>query len=450
VDDPAEFLFAVFGALRAGASISPLPERWTAASTRKIVRSGNLKALIADQNNIELLRNSDLAALPLLPVKALLAPLDEHPNAAPAAQSPATAILAQQPMTILYSSGTTADPKGVIHTHAARCHTARTRMHDLELDSDSRALITAPLYTARALSAIFCTVFAGGTSIISPRFDPRAFRATVAELKPTSLSLVPTQFSLLLQDWRMWPQALSDCKFVMCTGSLLNRQIAAELFELLPHNFVEGYGSTETELVALLPRRAPVSKRCSVGRPIRDVEIRIVSESDGSEVKPGHCGEIVVRTPSLFAGYTHAEDMENVFWSDPAGGRFYKTGDLGSLDADGYLWLSGRKKDMIITAGFNIFPSDLEAVLLEHPAVMDAAVVGMQAPTLGETPVAFVVLRADAQHVDTSQICRWANARLNKNQRLYRVLDLDEIPRNPAGKTEKNELRRIASAQATL
>jgi len=234
----------------------------------------------------------------------------------------------------------------------------------------------------------------------------------------------------------------------MCGGSPLNRDVATQLFDLLPNNFVEGYGSTETELVSLLPRRAPREKRGSVGKPIRDVDVRILAEHDDVELEPNQCGEIAVRSRSLFEAYTRDGDAENPLWyGSTSGSPFYKTGDLGFLDDDGYLWLSGRKKDMIITAGFNIFPSDLEAVLLQHPAVEEAAVIGVPKEPLGETPVAFVVVRTQ---VTASQICRWANSRLNGNQRLYRVLAVDALPKNAGGKTQKSELRTIAAKEVAL
>jgi acyl-CoA synthetase (AMP-forming)/AMP-acid ligase II len=184
----------------------------------------------------------------------------------------------------------------------------------------------------------------------------------------------------------------------------------------------------------------------TVGLPAEDHDIRLIDEQ-GQEVArlPGGAsadsGEVVGRSPAMMSGYHKQPALTAAaHWYDRQGRRYIRTGDLGRFDEDGFLVLLDRRKDMIISGGFNIYPSDLEAVLRRHPAVVDAAVVGVASIEWGETPVAYVVLRAEADEAPES-IRLWANAQVGKTQRLAALLVLDELPRSAIGKVLKRELR---------
>ncbi|RYY58234.1 MAG: 4-coumarate--CoA ligase, partial [Comamonadaceae bacterium] len=178
----------------------------------------------------------------------------------------------------------------------------------------------------------------------------------------------------------------------------------------------------------------------TVGRPAEGSDIRLIDEA-GREVAPGADGEVVGSSAGMMVGYhRQPEKTREAEWFAPDGKRFIRTGDVGRFDADGFLTLFDRKKDMVISGGFNIYPSDLEAVLRGHAAVVDVAVVGVPSEQWGETPVAFVVRRA-GDATDAAALLHWANAQLGKTQRLADVRLIDELPRSAIGKVLKRELR---------
>jgi acyl-CoA synthetase (AMP-forming)/AMP-acid ligase II len=208
---------------------------------------------------------------------------------------------------------------------------------------------------------------------------------------------------------------------------------------------VEFYGMTEGGGTCILEAHLHPDKLHTVGRPAEGHDIRLIDE-EGHELPAGQAGEVVGHSPGMMTGYYgRPEKTREAEWFAPDGKRFIRTGDVGRFDGEGFLTLMDRKKDMIISGGFNIYPSDLEDVLRGHPAVADVAVVGMPSEQWGETPVAFVVSRTDAPAHDHAGQARalqeWANQRLGKTQRLSALHLVDELPRSPIGKILKRELR---------
>ena len=207
----------------------------------------------------------------------------------------------------------------------------------------------------------------------------------------------------------------------------------------------EGGGSC-----ALLAHEHP-DKLATVGQPMPEHEIRLIDE-DGNFVPQGAIGEIVGRSAVMMKGYLNQpQKTAETFWHDAEGNRWVRTGDVGRFDADGFLTLMDRKKDMIISGGFNIYPSDIEAVLTQHADVLEAAVVGMPSEEWGETPVAFVVLRPNAS-TDAATLKTWTNGKVGKTQRLADVALVESLPRSAIGKVLKRELRdqRLAAGAAVL
>ena len=181
-------------------------------------------------------------------------------------------------------------------------------------------------------------------------------------------------------------------------------------------------------------------------RPLNGHEMRLI-DADGREVAAGEAGEIVGRSPAMMTGYYRQPDKTaQAEWYDSDGRRFIRTGDVGRFDEDGFLVLMDRKKDMIISGGFNIYPSDLEQVLARHPEVVESAVVGVPSPRWGETPVAFVTLRRGSA-LTADALADWTNGQLGKMQRLADVVIVDALPRSPIGKVLKRELRERFSGE---
>jgi acyl-CoA synthetase (AMP-forming)/AMP-acid ligase II len=207
-----------------------------------------------------------------------------------------------------------------------------------------------------------------------------------------------------------------------------------------PGDLREVYGLTEGGVSTSLDCRAFPDKWDSVGQPTEGAEVRIIDE-DGHELPRGDIGEIVGRAGAMMRGYYHREaQTEEMIWTSADGLAFFRSGDMGRLDVDGFLYILDRRKDMIISGGFNIYAVDLEKVLLEHPDVADAAVIGIPSEHWGETPLALVV-RKPGVSMTEAEILDWANQRLGKTQRLAGIEWRAELPRSTIGKVLKRELR---------
>ena len=252
--------------------------------------------------------------------------------------------------------------------------------------------------------------------------------------------LVPVQYRriMALPDFERFDLSSYQMKF--CTSAPFAADLKADILKRWPGGLTEYYGMTEGGgSCALLAHEHP-DKLHTVGQPMPDHDVRLIDD-DGKPVAVGEIGEIVGHSPVIMKGYLNqpAKTAET-FWHDETGKRFVRTGDVGRFDADGFLTLMDRKKDMIISGGFNIYPSDLEAVLAGHDEVAEAAVVGMPSEEWGETPVAFVVLKPNAA-ADAGALKAWTNSRVGKTQRLADVVIVDTLPRSAIGKVLKRELR---------
>jgi len=233
---------------------------------------------------------------------------------------------------------------------------------------------------------------------------------------------------------------LSSFVMKFCTSAPFAANLKADIVRRWPGGLVEYYGMTEGGGTLVLAAHEHPHKLHTVGQPGPGSDIRLIDDA-GREVAVGEMGEVVGHSPAMMNAY-HKQPGKTAEaeWFDASGKRFIRTGDVGRFDADGFLTLFDRKKDMIISGGFNIYPSDLEAVLREHPAVSDVAVVGVPSERWGETPVAFAVLSAGAA-ASAGEIMEWANARLGKTQRLAALELTDVLPRSAIGKVLKRELR---------
>jgi long-chain acyl-CoA synthetase len=251
---------------------------------------------------------------------------------------------------------------------------------------------------------------------------------------------VPVQYQRLMANLAFGDHDLSSFRAKFSTSAPFGAALKADVLARWPGGLIEFYGMTEGGGTCILEAHLHPTKLHTVGRAAEGSDIRLIDE-DGREVAPGGDGEVVGSSAGMMTGYhRQPEKTREAEWFDATGKRFIRTGDVGRFDADGFLTLFDRKKDLVISGGFNIYPSDLEAVVRAHPAVADVAVVGVPSEQWGETPVAFVVRRAgDDTPEDT--LLQWTNAQLGKTQRLSALHWIDELPRSAIGKVLKRELR---------
>ena len=341
---------------------------------------------------------------------------------------------------IIYSSGTTGAPKGIVQTHRARQHWSYSNALELRMDPECVALTTTSLYSNGTWFMLLPPLFVGGTVVIMENFSPDGFLDLVARERVTHTFMVPTQYIGVLESPALEGADLTSLRYMLSAGSPLRQDTKEAILDRLGTGLFELYGFSEG--FATICRPEQQHKRGSVGTPVIGFELRIVDE-DGREVPTNESGEIVGYGGGLMKHYHQREaETEASIWRDERGRTFLRSGDIGKLDEDGFLYILDRKKDMIISGGFNVFPKDIEEVVGAHPDVSDVTVIGLPDSKWGETPLALVIPVAGKQP-DPAAIRVWANERLAKPQRLTAVKLREAFPRNALGKVIKRELREL-------
>jgi len=336
---------------------------------------------------------------------------------------------------IMYSSGTTGTPKGIIHTHYVRAMYCMLFAQTFRIIPESVMLHAGAIVFNGAMVDLMPWMFVGGTYVLHDAFNAERVIADIEKEKVTHIVMVPTQIIAILNSPEFAPEKLASLEMLHNIGAPLLREYKHRLNELLPGRFYELYGVTEG-LMTVLDKHDAIRKEGSVGCPTPFMELRIV-RADGSEAAPGEVGEITGRSPCMMPGYYKRPDLTHEAIRD---GWLY-SGDAGYVDEDGYLYLVDRIKDMIISGGVNVYPKDIEEVIIAHPAVREVAVFGLTHAKWGEVPVAAVVLEP-GQSVAVDELLAWTNQRVAaKFQRIQDVVFYDEFPRNVAGKTLKREMR---------
>jgi long-chain acyl-CoA synthetase len=347
-----------------------------------------------------------------------------------------------QPALIIYTSGTTAHPKGVVHTHRSLFHcagNAASIYRNVEIVSRLCAL---PVMHMAGMTNLIGSVYQGTPIVMLPKFDAAAVLDAVERYSCSAMTCLPALTLFVVEEQARKPRNISSLRLVTAGGDAVPLTLQNRFKALFGIPLVEGYGMTECNPVAFNPVDHP--RMGSMGLPIEEVDIRVV-DSDHQDLADGETGEIVIRSPATCIGY----------WNDPVATKttmesgWFHTGDLASRDADGYYWFKGRKKEIIIRAGSNISPQEVEEALYKHPAVLEAGVVGILDPRYGERVVAAIVLR-EGQTVAPLELRQFAQKLLADYKLPEEILFLKELPKSPVGKVHRRTLKEKLLAQAEI
>jgi acyl-CoA synthetase (AMP-forming)/AMP-acid ligase II len=496
------------GALRAGAVPAPIPTSATAGQFTAMVddcgasilfvdamaprgdavagREGGVSGRVGVGRGADASTRVDEPAIPdasaALPSRCRTIALDDGPSGEPftawitppGSRAAPVDVAPEDPFDIIYSSGTTGTPKGIVHPQSMRAAQVG-RAGRYALDAASVMLLSTPLCSNTTLVAFLPALAVGARVHLMGKFDAGGYLRLASELRATHTMLVPVQYRRLMAHADFDCTDLHAFRMKLCTSAPFAPELKADVLARWPGGLMEIYGMTEGGGSCFLDAHLHPHKLHTVGRPAQGHDIRLIDEA-GRELAPSPqtVGEIVGRSVSMMTGY-HGRPAQTreAEWFDAQGQRFIRTGDIGRFDEDGFLILMDRRKDLIISGGFNLYPSDLEAVLRQHPAVADAAVFGVPSAEWGETPVGFIVLRAGSAstaHSPTDRVAApaasgpdtealgsrveaqgdgdvaesirlWANERLGRTQRLSGLRWIDELPRSAIGKVLRRELR---------
>lgn len=349
------------------------------------------------------------------------------------------AIAPGQVAAIMYTSGTTARPKGVVHTHETLVQTARA-MRQMNLDDDQVVLVMSSMAHMAAFGMVFLSALQNGaTTVITRPFEFLDSLDAIARWNCTYLFGLPVMFKLLLEAQLSAPRDVSSGRFCWCGGDSVPPALQ-EAFQLSFSPVCEAYGATE---ITPMSWNHPGDIRVgSIGKPSDEIQLRL-ADSRGGDVEPGQVGEIYARGPHLMKGYWQDADATSAAFDN----GWFRTGDLGRQDADGYYWFAGRKKEIIVRGGSNISPQEVEAVLQEHPSVAEVAVVGRPHPIWGEAVVAHVVLQP-GRRLEQAELIAFARARLAEYKLPETVIFRSDLPKGPTGKLARRTLRE--EQQATV
>lgn len=340
---------------------------------------------------------------------------------------------------IQYTGGTTGTPKGAMLTHQNITANARQiNALDPEPDVEDRILGVLPFFHVFANATVLNrTVLRGGEIIMLPRWNASHALKALERTKATALPGVPTMYTALLDHPQTAKTDFSSLRVCISGGAPLPAEIKAKFEAMTGSKLVEGYGLTESSGVVSCNPYEGENKTGSIGQPIAGTIVKLVDKEDPNEPAPeGEPGEIVIAGPQIMYGYWNQPDADDQILYD----GFLRTGDVGTIDEDGYVFIVDRLKDMIAVSGFKVFPSQLETILYKNPAVKEALVIGVPDAYTGEKPKAFVTLETGAD-ITGEALAKWLNPRLGKHERVDSVVVRDELPKTMIGKLDRKALR---------
>jgi long-chain acyl-CoA synthetase len=339
------------------------------------------------------------------------------------------------PAVIIYTSGTTGTPKGATLTHGNVTRGAEVGRDLVDAGPDSVAMATLPLFHVFGMNSIMnCTIHARGLMTLVPRFEPGKVLEVIERDHVTTFGGVPTMYGALLHHPERGQHDVSSLDLCVSGGAPLPVEVLRGFDEAFGATILEGYGLSETTGMGTFNTRDRERKPGSIGGPVGGTKVKLVDEDD-NEVEPGEPGELVMRGPFVMSGYWGRDDATE----EVMRGGWLHTGDVATIDDEGYYFIVDRKKDMIIRGGYNVYPRELEEVLYEHPAVREAAVLGVPHESMGEEVGAAIVLK-EGEKATPEEIRAYMKEKVAAYKYPRVVWRVDELPKGPTGKVLKREI----------
>ena len=445
-----EYWELFFGAQKAGAVVVPLNFRLAADEVAWILTDADVSAVLVEQACVAQLPAG--AGVPVLVFGDEGEDLDleggrhdyEEWLTEQSPVDPQRDVRGEALAALMYSSGTTGRPKGVQITVHGLLWAVDAFGAQFDMDAGSVSLVPTPYYHIAAGGWSLITLFAGGTIVQFREPTPAAMLSRLVEHRATHAAMVPVIIQILTASPEAATADFSSLRHIVYGASPISESLMVRAHELFGAALSQSYGLTETIGVTTflppsdhVPDPATVHRLRSAGRAIPGVDVAVVDPATGRPLPVGEVGEVVTRGPVVTSGYWRNDAATREAFLD---GRWLRTGDVGSLDEDGYLYLRDRIKDVIVSGGENVYPAEVENVLAGHPAVAEVAVVGAPSDRWGETPVAFVV-PAPGEELDEAELLAYCRERLAHYKCPTRVERSGGLPRNPSGKILKRELR---------
>lgn len=455
------FIISLYATMRIGATAIPVNPLYSPDEITYIVRNGDAKAIIALDALLPLVE-AGLKAFPevetyivcetnentIEKLKALPPNIKERVHSF--GQIMKESLPSIKPMeihsddtaVILYTSGTTGRPKGAMLTHGNLYSNARDIADYLTFTAEDRVITTLPVFHVFALSVVVnAPLLTSAELIITPTFSPKEIFRIGREFKPTIFAGVPTMYNFLYQYPEGNPEDLKSLRLAISGGSSMPVALLHNFEEKFNVRVSEGYGLSEASPVTCFNPLDRERKAGSIGTNIVNVENKVFNEL-GEEVPVGEVGELVVKGPNVMKGYYKMPEETAVAIRD---GWLY-TGDLARMDEEGYFYIVDRKKDMIIVGGYNVYPREVEEVFYGHPGVLEAAVVGIPDPNLGEEVLAYVVLKDPS--ITEDELHTYCKEHLAKYKCPKEIILLEELPKNTTGKILRRNLKSQALSRA--
>lgn len=453
-ENSAEFLETLFALGSIGAVFVPLNTRLAGPEVTFHLEDSGSKLLVASHtmeplavagvegSAVERIIFVDDGARVPAEEGRLSLPVEQYADvlASAATQRPRVNVQLDDLALILYTSGTTGNPKGAMLSHKNLTWNAYNVISDMSISNDEVALMISPMFHVAALGmGVLPTLLKGGHLILEPRFNPGRALELIERHKATFISGVPTTYQMLAEhpDWD--GTDISSLQNLTCGGSAVPLRIL-ETYEDRGLSFTMGYGMTETSPGATtLPARYSREKMGSAGLPQLHTHIR-VADFEGNELPPNEVGEVQIQGPNVISGYWNRPDAnESSFVTDDSG-TWFRSGDMGYMDDDGFLFISDRLKDMIISGGENIYPAQIEQELAQLESIASVAVFGVSDDRWGEVPRAAVVVR-EGHELTEQDVLSYLDGRLARYKIPKSVVFVDEMPRTASGKVRKPQLR---------